>query len=200
VEPCRAVGQSFPEADNALRRLYTIRASPRRVTDTKRPFLLRLFNTSTRPARHDTETGVQARTESVHPSLWANPAHPSDLVLGCSIVYGVEQPKMHRVMVDCGCEVAQNLFPSWNLRTFIGQIARPGARMSHPRLSQPAGAHARLAPEANCRSVRRGAGSLLRSWNHVPGVVGLSPGSCSRSNGSNTPSPSETYRSFGKFE
>jgi len=121
-----AVGQSFPEADNALRRLYTAYEQVQPRTDTQKTFLAKAFNNLDKTSQARTERVLQARIDVGPPwSLWAIILLTSGLVLGCSIVYGVEQPKMHRVMVaTVGVLVAANLFLVLELANpFIGQIA-----------------------------------------------------------------------------
>ena len=121
-----ASGQSFPEADKALQRLHTAYEQAQPHTDTQKTFLATSFNNLDKISQARTERVLQARTDVGPPwSLWAIILLTSGLVLGCTIVYGVERPKMHRAMVaTVGVLVAANLFLVLQLANpFIGQIA-----------------------------------------------------------------------------
>ena len=124
--PLAARGQSFPEAEKALQRLHTAYEQVQPRTDTQKTFLATSFNNLDKISQARTERVLQARINVGPPwSLWAIILLTSGLVLGCSIVYGVEQPKMHYAMVaTVGVLVAANLFLVLELANpFIGQIA-----------------------------------------------------------------------------
>jgi hypothetical protein len=110
--PIAASGHSFPEADNALKRLYTAYEEVQPRTDTQKTFLGSSFTNLDKISQARTERVIQARTDVGPPwSLWAVIFLTSGLLLGCAIVYGVERPAMHYTMVaTVGVLVAANLF------------------------------------------------------------------------------------------
>ena len=124
--PEAASGRSFPEADNALARLYTAyeKVQPRNDIQTK--FLDSSFSNLGIIRQARTERVLQARTDVGPPwSLWVVILLTSGLVLGCAIIYGVEKPAMHYAMVaSLGVLVATALFFVVELsHPFIGEIA-----------------------------------------------------------------------------
>jgi hypothetical protein len=98
--PVAAVGHAYPEADKALQRLYTAYQEVQPHSDVQRTFLGTSFSNLDKLSQARTERVLQARTD-VGPSwsLWAVTFLTSGLVLGCAIIYGVEEPRMHYVMV-----------------------------------------------------------------------------------------------------
>jgi hypothetical protein len=124
--PIAASGHSFPEADNALARLYTAYEQVQPRNDTQKTFLATSFTNLDKISQARTERVVQARTDVGPPwSLWAVIFLTSGLLLGCAIIYGVEKPAMHYPMVaTLGVLVAANLFLVLELsHPFIGEVA-----------------------------------------------------------------------------
>lgn len=124
--PIAANGHSFPAADNALKRLYTAYEEVQPRTDTQKTFLGTSFTNLDKITQARTERVLQARTDIGPPwSLWAIIFLTSGLLLGCAIVYGVEQPALHYMMVaTVGVLVAANLFLVVELsHPFIGKNA-----------------------------------------------------------------------------
>ena len=124
--PIAARGHSFPEADNALKRLYTAYGEVQPRTDTQKTFLGASFTNLDKITQARTERVLQARTDVGPPwSLWAVIFLTSGLLVGCAIAYGVEQPAIHYTMVaTVGVLVAANLFLVLELsHPFIGKIA-----------------------------------------------------------------------------
>jgi hypothetical protein len=124
--PMVARGQSLPEADKTMAALYRTFQELTPRTDIQKAFL------STSLANLDTIS--QSRTARIIDgnddggptwSLRAVIFLTSGLVLGCTIVYGVEKPAIHYPMVAIvGAMVAANLFLVLELsHPFIGDIA-----------------------------------------------------------------------------
>jgi amino acid transporter len=105
-------GRSFPEAGNALARLYTAyqQVQPHNDIQTKSRDSALSNLDNIRQARR--ERLLQAHIDTGPPwSLWVIILLTSGLVLGCTIVYGVEKPAMHYAMVaSVGALVATALF------------------------------------------------------------------------------------------
>jgi hypothetical protein len=121
-----ASGQAFPDADHALDRLYTAYKQVQPRNDTQKLFLADSFNTLNEISQSRTERVLQARADTGPPwSLWAVIILTSGLVVGCAIIYGVENPALHFPMVaTVGVLVAANLFLVLELsHPFIGDIA-----------------------------------------------------------------------------
>jgi hypothetical protein len=124
--PIVARGQSLPEADKTMAALYRTFQELTPRTDIQKAFL------STSLANLDTIS--QSRTARIIEgaddggptwSLWAVIFLTSGLVMGCTIVYGVEKPAIHYPMVAIvGAMVAANLFLVLELsHPFVGDIA-----------------------------------------------------------------------------
>jgi hypothetical protein len=124
--PMVARGQSLPEADKTMAALYRTFQELTPRTDIQKAFL------STSLANLDTIS--QSRTARIIEgnddggptwSLWAVIFLTSGLVMGCTIVYGVEKPAIHYPMVAIvGAMVAANLFLVLELsHPFVGDIA-----------------------------------------------------------------------------
>lgn len=124
--PMVARGQSLPEADKTMAALYRTFQELTPRTDIQKAFL------STSLANLDTIS--QSRTARIIDgnddggptwSLWAVIFLTSGLVMGCTIVYGVEKPAIHYPMVAIvGAMVAANLFLVLELsHPFAGDIA-----------------------------------------------------------------------------
>jgi len=124
--PVAASGQSFPEADSALRRLYTSYTQVQPKNETQRTFLAMSFGNLDKISQARTERVLQARTDIGPPwSLWAVIFLTGGLVLGCAVIYGVENPAMHYPMVaTVGVLVATNLFLVLELsHPYVGEMA-----------------------------------------------------------------------------
>jgi hypothetical protein len=131
--PLAASGRSFREADNALARLYTAYEQVQPRTDAQTRLLATSFSNLDKMSQARTERVLQARTDVGPPwSLWAVIFLTSGLLLGCAIVYGVEQPAMHYPMVaTLGVLVAAELFLILELsHPFIGEIATSSEPLS----------------------------------------------------------------------
>jgi hypothetical protein len=121
-----AAGGSFPEADDALRRLYTAYTQVLPRTDAQTRFLATSFANLDKMSQARTERVLQARTDVGPPwSLWAVIFLTSGLLLGGAIVYGVDQPVVHYTMAAIvGMLVAAELFLVLELsHPYIGEIA-----------------------------------------------------------------------------
>lgn len=124
--PLAASGGSFPEADNALQRLYTAYTQVRAETDAQTKLLGTSFSNLDKMSQARTERVLQARTDVGPPwSLWAVIFLTSGLLLGSAIAYGVEKPALHFAMVaTLGMLVAAELFLVVELsHPYIGEIA-----------------------------------------------------------------------------
>jgi hypothetical protein len=124
--PLAASGHLYPEADNALARLYTAYEQVQPRTDTQKTFLANSFSNLDKLSQARTERVLQARTDVGPPwSLWAVIFVTSGLLLGCAIVYGVESPGKHYAMVaTLGVLVAAELFLVLELsHPYVGEIA-----------------------------------------------------------------------------
>src|SRR5262249_45746420 len=98
--PVAAGGKSFPEADNALQRLYTAYAEIQPRTDIQKTFLANSFNKLDQISQRRTERVLVARTDTGPPgSLWAIIFLTAGMVLGCAIIYGGEKPVRHYMLV-----------------------------------------------------------------------------------------------------
>jgi hypothetical protein len=124
--PLAANGQAYPAADKALQRLYTAYEEVQPHTDTQKTFLATSFANLDRVSQARTARVMQAQTDAGPPwSLWAVILLTSGLVVGCSIIYGVEEPRMHFAMVaTVSVLVAANLFLVLELaHAYVGEIA-----------------------------------------------------------------------------
>ena len=124
--PIAANGVSFPEADNALKRLYTAYEEVQPRTDTQKTFLATSFTNLDKISQARIERVLQARTDTGPPwSLWAVILLTSGLLMGWAIVYGVDTPAMHYTMVaTLGVLVAAILFLVLELSyPFVGKTA-----------------------------------------------------------------------------
>lgn len=121
-----ASGRSFPEADDALARLYSAYEKAEAHTDRQKTLLAASFTNLDSLSQARTERVLQARTDVGPPwSLWAVIFLTSVLLIGCAIIYGVERPATHYTMVAIlGVLVAVNVFLVLELsHPFIGEIA-----------------------------------------------------------------------------
>lgn len=123
--PLAAEGRSYPAADAALGRLYDAYGQVSARTDTQKALLATSFANLDKVSQARTERVLTARTDQGPPwSLWAVIFLTSALVLGCAIVYGVEEPRMHYAMVTTVATlVAAQLFLIIQLaHPYIGEI------------------------------------------------------------------------------
>lgn len=123
--PLATEGRSFPAADEALERLYNAYGQVQARTDAQKTLLSTSFANLDKLSQARTERVLTARTDQGPPwSLWAVIVLTSGLVLGCSIVYGVEKAGLHYPMVaTVGALVAANLFLVLQLsHPYIGEI------------------------------------------------------------------------------
>lgn len=120
-----AKGGSYPEADKALARLYSTYEQVQAHTDAQKTLLSASFSNLDSLSQARTQRVLQARTDVGPPwSLWAVIWLTSSLLVGCAIIYGVEKPATHYVMVAIlGVLVATNVFLVLELsHPFIGEI------------------------------------------------------------------------------
>jgi hypothetical protein len=119
-------GSANPEADNALHRVYVAYEQAQARTDIQKTFLSTSLTNLDRVSQARTARVVQSQTSSGPPwSMWSVILLTSALVVGCAIIYGVEESRMHAVMVaTIGVLVAANLFLILELaHPYIGEIA-----------------------------------------------------------------------------
>lgn len=120
-----AKGASYPEADDALTRLYSAYEGVQARTDAQKTLLAASFSNLDSLSQARTQRVLQARTDVGPPwSLWAVIWLTSSLLIGCAIIYGVEKPATHYTMVAIlGVLVAANVFLVLELsHPFIGEI------------------------------------------------------------------------------
>lgn len=105
-------GRFYPEADQALDRLYAAYEGVTARTDAQKTLLSTSFSNLNDLSKNRTERVLQARTDTGPPwSLWAVIFVTSGLLLGCAIIYGVEKPANHYAMVAIiGTLVGAQLF------------------------------------------------------------------------------------------
>ena len=125
--PKVADGQhSDPAADKALKRLYVAYEQVQPRTDIQRSFLATSLANLDRLSQARTARVVQAQMDSGPPwSLWSVILLTSVMVVGCAVVYGVEEPRLHYAMVaTVAVLVAANLFLILELaHPYVGEIA-----------------------------------------------------------------------------
>jgi len=120
-----AKGASYPEADDALTRLYSAYEQVQARTDAQKTLLATSFSNLDSLSQARTQRVLQARTDDGPPwSLWAVIWLTSALLLACAIIYDVEKPSTHYSMVAIlGVLVAVNLFLVMELsHPFLGDI------------------------------------------------------------------------------
>ena len=120
-----AGGNSFPEADTALARLYSTYEHVQARTDAQKTLLATSFSNLDSLGQARTQRVLQARTDVGPPwSLWSVIWLTSGLLLACAIIYDVEKPATHYTMVAIlGVLVGANLFLVLELsHPFIGEI------------------------------------------------------------------------------
>jgi hypothetical protein len=121
-----AGGQSYPEAENALHRLYTAYQKVQPSNATQSTFLVMSLNNLEKKSVQRTERVIEALTDVGPPwSLWAVVFLTSGMVLGCAIIYGGKKPGIHYTMTaTIGALLASNLFLLLELsHPYLGEIA-----------------------------------------------------------------------------
>jgi hypothetical protein len=124
--PLVADGQTYPEADVALQRLYAgyLEVQPR--NDTQSKFLVVSLNNLDKMSAERNERVTVARTDTGPPwSLWALNFLTSGMVLGCAIIYGGKKSARHYTMVAVlGVLIAIVLFVIVELsHPYLGEIS-----------------------------------------------------------------------------
>jgi hypothetical protein len=124
--PLVAKGQSYPEAEDALRRLYGAYWSVQPRNDIQSRSLVTSLNNLDKMSAERTERVIEAATDTGPPwSLWAVVFVTSGMVLGCAIIFGGEKPAMQYAMTaTIGALVATNLFLILELsHPYLGDVA-----------------------------------------------------------------------------
>jgi hypothetical protein len=124
--PLVAHGDAYPAAGQALQRLRTVYDQVQPRTDTQKTYLATSFDSLHKISQARTERTLRARSDNGMPwSMWTVFFLLSGLVLGCVIVYGVEKPSIHYVLVaTVGVLLATDLFLVVELtHPYIGDTA-----------------------------------------------------------------------------
>ncbi|MGO9510698.1 MAG: hypothetical protein ACLPXZ_26475 [Mycobacterium sp.] len=120
-------GQAYPEADQALKRVYLAYEQVNAHTDIQRSFLATSLTNLDKLSQARTTRVLQAGTNADGPpwSMWSVIVLTSLLVVGCAVIYGIEEPRLSYAMVaTVGVLVAANLFLIMELaHPYIGEIA-----------------------------------------------------------------------------
>jgi hypothetical protein len=120
-----AKGNTYPEANEALTRLYSAYEGVKVRTDTQKTMLSASYGNLDSMSQAHTQRVLQARTDTGPPwSLWAVIWLTSVLMLACAIIYDVQKPSTHYAMVTIlGVLVAVNLFLVMELsHPFLGDV------------------------------------------------------------------------------
>lgn len=124
--PLAAAGQTHPEADNALQRLYATYAQLHPTDETQQKFLSVSLNNLDTMSALRTERLTIAVTDTGPPaSLWLVNFVTSGMVLAGAIIYGGKSSRQHHVMVAAlGVLIACILFLMVEIsHPYIGEIA-----------------------------------------------------------------------------
>lgn len=119
-------GRSYPEVDQALNRLYAAYEAVQPRTDAQKTLLSTSFSNLNDLSKARAERVLQMRTDQGPPwSLWAVIFVTSGLLLGCAIIYGVENRANHVAMVAIiGTLVGAQLFLVVELsHPYIGAVS-----------------------------------------------------------------------------
>jgi hypothetical protein len=120
-------GQAYPEADQALKRVYLAYEQVNAHTDIQRSFLSTSLANLDKLSQARTARVLQGHTNSSGPpwSMWSVILLTSLLVVGGSVIYGIEEPRLSTTLVaTVGVLVAANLFLIMELaHPYIGEIA-----------------------------------------------------------------------------
>jgi len=115
-----------PEADTALTKVYTAYQQVQPKTDIQKTFLATSLSNLDKVSQARTVRLITARDDTGPPwPLWAVIFLTSGLVMGTVIIYGVEKPVLHTLMVVVvGVVVATNLFLVLELaHPYVGVIS-----------------------------------------------------------------------------
>jgi hypothetical protein len=124
--PLAANSKAYPEADKALQGLYIAYEQVQPHSDIQKTFLATSFANLDKLSQARTARVIQAKTDDGPPwTVWAVILLTSGLVVGCSIIYGVEEPRAdYAVVATIGVLVATNLFLISELaHAYVGEIA-----------------------------------------------------------------------------
>jgi hypothetical protein len=124
--PLVATGQTHPEADKALQRLYAAYDQVQPRTDTQSKFLVIALDNLDKTSAERTERLTVARTDTGPPwSLWAVNFAASGMVLGCAIIFGGNSNAWHYAMAAVlGVLIARVLFVIVEIsHPYLGEIA-----------------------------------------------------------------------------
>jgi Protein of unknown function (DUF4239) len=124
--PLVARGKTYPDADNALQRLYTTYRDVQPRNETQQKFLVVSLNNLDKMSAERTERVTVARTDTGPPwSLWVVQFLTSAMVLGYAIVFGGKSSAVHYAMVAAlGVLIATILFLMVELsHPYIGEIS-----------------------------------------------------------------------------
>jgi hypothetical protein len=119
-------GAASTDADNALHRVYVAYQQAQPHTDIQKAFLSTSLANLDRVSQARTGRVIQTQTNSGPPwSIWTVVLLTAGMVVGCSIVYGVKQPRMDYIMVaTVGVLVGADLFLILELaHPYIGEVA-----------------------------------------------------------------------------
>ncbi|WP_231999840.1 DUF4239 domain-containing protein [Mycobacterium sp. 1245852.3] len=119
-------GATSPEADNALHRVYLAYQQAQPHTDIQKAFLSTSLANLDRASQARTARVIETQTNTGPPwSIWTVILLTAGMVVGCSIVYGVRQPRMDYIMVaTVGVLVAADLFLILELaHPYVGEVA-----------------------------------------------------------------------------
>lgn len=119
-----AVGGAYPPADRAMDQLHSAYEEVQASTDLQKSMLTSSFTDLDDLSQARTERVLQARTDLGPPwPLWAVIFLTAALLLGCAIIYGVENPATHFLMVGI-------------LGVLVGTIFYLVVMLSHPFLGE----------------------------------------------------------------
>jgi hypothetical protein len=121
-----AHSETYPEADDALQRLYAAYRAVEPRSATQQKFLVVSLNNLDKMSAERTERVTVARTDTGPPwSLWVVSFVTTAMVLGCAIIYGGKSAKMHYTVVAAlGVLTATILFLVVCLsHPYLGEIA-----------------------------------------------------------------------------
>jgi hypothetical protein len=119
-------GGASRDADTALHRVYLAYQQAQTPTDIQKTFLATSLGNLDKVSQARTARMIRSQTDAGPPwSIWVLILLTSALVLGCAIIYGVEDPRIHSAMVaTVGVLVAVDLFLILELaHPYIGEIA-----------------------------------------------------------------------------
>jgi hypothetical protein len=124
--PLAAHGHDYPAAGQALQRVRTAYDQVQPRTDTQKTYLATSFDSLHKISQSRTDRILRAGTDNGIPwSMWIVLFLTSGLVLGCALIYGVENASIHYALVaTVGVLLATDLFLVLDLsHPFIGDTA-----------------------------------------------------------------------------